>query len=129
MKVCSTLLTVTALSSVLAVTGAASPPAAAPTARPSAVHSAQIELTQFSSIIGIFIGDGTAEHPDAGLLIGDGYSYIPGVDDLPGRVCADGKACDGGRGGFLLGNGGTGSTAVTAATAVPSETAVMAARG
>ena len=26
-------------------------------------------------LIGIFIGDGTADHPNAGLLIGDGFSY------------------------------------------------------
>ena len=42
------------------------------------------------SIIAIFISDGTIDHPDAGLLIGNGY---------------DGG---GGRGGFLIGDGGDG---------------------
>src|SRR5215475_5231299 len=51
-----------------------------------------------TGFIGIFIGNGTAEHPNAGLLIGNGYQG------------ADGQA--GGRGGLLIGNGGAGGAGV-----------------
>ena len=46
-------------------------------------------------------GNGTAEHPDAGILIGNGYSYTSYAG-----ACAMG-ACNGGDGG-LIGNGGSG---------------------
>ena len=52
-------------------------------------------------LISIFISDGTAERPDAGLLIGNGYSF----DALS---CSGSAACDGGRGGLLAGAGGNG---------------------
>ncbi len=45
-------------------------------------------------------GNGTAEHPDAGLLIGNGYSY-------DATSCAGQTICNGGKAG-LLGNGGDG---------------------
>lgn len=51
--------------------------------------------------IRIFVGDGTAERPDAGILMGNGYSYT----SYEG-ACTSG-ACDGGNGG-LIGNGGNG---------------------
>ncbi|WP_162627847.1 hypothetical protein [Mycolicibacterium setense] len=52
-------------------------------------------------LIGMFVGDGTAENPNAGLLIGKGYSY--------GTVAGDcASSCDGGRGGLLMGQGGNG---------------------
>lgn len=54
-----------------------------------------------ADLIRIFIGDGTADRPDAGLLFGDGFSY-------DASTCAGIWACDGGRGGFLFGNGGNG---------------------
>ena len=54
-----------------------------------------------ADLMRIFIGDGTADHPDAGLLFGDGFSY-------DASTCAGIWACDGGRGGFLFGNGGDG---------------------
>jgi len=47
------------------------------------------------------VADGTADHPDAGLLFGTGFSFdafsCPGVN-----------ACSGGKGGALLGDGGDG---------------------
>lgn len=52
-------------------------------------------------LIGMFVGDGTAENPNAGLLIGKGYSYGTVEGD-----CA--SSCDGGRGGMLFGQGGNG---------------------
>ena len=49
----------------------------------------------------MFIGNGTAEHPNAGLLIGNGYSYSAATP-------SDRAACNGGTGGLLAGNGGNG---------------------
>ena len=46
-----------------------------------------------------FIGDGTADNPDAGLLFGNGFSY-------DATTCL-GAICNGGRGG-IFGNGGDG---------------------
>lgn len=54
-----------------------------------------------TDFIHLFIGDGTAAHPNAGLLLGNGFSYDAGT-------CAGTAPCDGGRGGFLVGNGGDG---------------------
>ncbi|MDQ1321455.1 MAG: hypothetical protein QG655_2700, partial [Actinomycetota bacterium] len=54
-----------------------------------------------ADFIGIFIGDGTAEHPDAGLLIGNGYSWNA-------VSCNGNDPCTGGSGGLLLGSGGAG---------------------
>ena len=74
--------------------------------QPRVVTSQDIALTADQGLIGQFIGffisNGTAERPDAGLLIGDGYSYSSFDDAL----CANG--CNGGRGGLLFGNGGNG---------------------
>lgn len=64
---------------------------AAPSAGPD-------ELADF---IRLFVGDGTADHPDAGILFGNGYSFT-GYEG----ACTSGP-CDGGRGG-LFGNGGNG---------------------
>ncbi|HPZ94621.1 MAG TPA: hypothetical protein PK871_06870, partial [Mycobacterium sp.] len=74
------------------------PAATTPTglAMPTAVGSNPI-----ADFIGIFIGDGTAEHPDAGLLIGNGYSWNA-------ATCTGGDSCTGGNGGLLLGSGGAG---------------------
>ncbi|MFM9035488.1 MAG: hypothetical protein ACKOQ4_14620, partial [Mycobacterium sp.] len=47
-------------------------------------------------------GDGTADHPDAGLLGGSGYTYT-GYEG----ACTSG-ACNGGKAGLLFGNGGGG---------------------
>lgn len=53
------------------------------------------------NLIGIFVSNGTPERPNAGLLIGDGYSWTV-------ATCNQGTACAGGRSGLLLGNGGNG---------------------
>ena len=50
------------------------------------------------ALVAIFISNGTPEHPDAGLLIGNG------ADGGPGQ--------DGGNGGLLFGNGGRGGDGV-----------------
>jgi len=50
------------------------------------------------ALIAVFISDGTAEHPDAGLLIGNGWSAPAG------------SGLNGGRGGLLIGNGGDGGS-------------------
>src|SRR5581483_7678373 len=49
-----------------------------------------------SAFIAVFISNGTADHPDAGLLIGNGYQGAPGQR--------------GGNGGLLFGDGGAGGT-------------------
>lgn len=47
-----------------------------------------------------FFGNGTAEHPDGGILIGNGYSWTS-------ETCSGGSACNGGNGG-IFGSGGDG---------------------
>jgi hypothetical protein len=56
---------------------------------------------QPGSVIRLFIGDGTADNPNAGILLGNGYSYTS-----YGGACTSGP-CTGGNGG-LIGNGGSG---------------------
>lgn len=46
-------------------------------------------------------GDGTAENPDGGILIGNGFSYTA-------QTCPGVNACAGGNGGLLAGSGGDG---------------------
>ncbi len=70
------------------------PSAAASTA--GSVASGQPVKTLFQSLF----GNGTAEHPDAGILIGNGYSY-------DASNCAGQTICQGGNAG-LLGKGGDG---------------------
>ncbi|WP_431240527.1 hypothetical protein ACQ86B_14275 [Mycolicibacterium aichiense] len=48
----------------------------------------------------MLVDEGTAEHPNGGLLIGNGYSPDP-------ATC--GNACNGGNGGRLVGDGGEGA--------------------
>jgi len=55
---------------------------------------------QPGSILGIFFGPGTAEHPNGGILIGNGFSWSA-------TTCPAGTVCNGGNGG-LIGNGGSG---------------------
>jgi len=54
-----------------------------------------------ADFVRIFVGSGTAENPNAGVLIGNGYSYM-----AYGGACTTG-ACNGGTAG-LIGNGGDG---------------------
>ena len=56
---------------------------------------------QPGDVLRFFVGDGTAENPDAGILAGNGYSYTAYAG-----ACSSGP-CNGGNGG-LLGNGGNG---------------------
>ena len=53
------------------------------------------------SVLRVFVGNGTADNPHAGILLGNGYSYT-----TYDGACTTG-ACDGGNGG-LIGNGGDG---------------------
>ena len=46
------------------------------------------------SLWSFFFGNGTAEHPDGGILIGNGYSWTA-------LTCTSGDACDGGDGGIF----------------------------
>lgn len=54
-----------------------------------------------ADFVRIFVGDGTAERPNAGILVGNGYSYTGYAG-----ACTTG-ACNGGNGG-LVGSGGSG---------------------
>ena len=55
------------------------------------------------AVYGIFVSNGTSGSPNAGLLVGNGYSYSS-FD----TQCVGSFVCDGGRGGLLLGAGGNG---------------------
>ena len=54
-----------------------------------------------SDFIRFFVGNGTADNPNAGILFGDGFSYT-----MYEGACTSG-ACNGGNGG-LIGSGGSG---------------------
>lgn len=74
---------------------------AAVTASRSGVPVAAARARPVLNFIRLFIGNGTAANPNAGLLVGNGFSYDAGT-------CTGTAACAGGRGGFLVGNGGNG---------------------
>lgn len=90
-----------------AATGSVSPapakaiPAAAATASQSAGPGAAAAKRPIADLIRVFVGNGSAANPNAGLLFGNGFSY-------DASTCAGTSTCDGGRGGFLVGNGGDG---------------------
>lgn len=65
-----------------------------------AAAAATGQSAPIADFIGKFIGNGTADHPDAGILIGNGFSYSAGT-------CVGETVCDGGDGG-ILGDGGDG---------------------
>jgi len=98
--------------SVRAATRAARPGtvgAAAPGVQAATVANARASATTtwypgaaVGAIYYVFVHNGTAADPNAGLLFGDGYSYIGGVG------CATGAVCNGGNGGLLVGSGGDG---------------------
>lgn len=50
--------------------------------------------------LGLLVGNGTAEHPNGGILVGNGYSWTD-------ATCTGSSACAGGNGG-IIGNGGNG---------------------
>lgn len=70
----------------------------------SAVAPRGKALGQPGPIVTFFISDGTQDHPNAGLLIGNGFSYTFDSCSTGGVA----GTCNGGRGGLLLGNGGSG---------------------
>ena len=57
-------------------------------------------------VFSFFVGNGTAEHPNAGILVGDGFSFT--ADDVGGPNCTEGSPCNGGNAGLLFGSGGNG---------------------
>jgi hypothetical protein len=74
-------------------------PAAAAGPRPAAAATST-RNRPIANFVRTFVGNGTAAHPDAGILAGNGYSWTA-------QSCPTGTACDGGSAG-LLGNGGNG---------------------
>ena len=83
-----------------ALLGAAAVPVGAVSARAVGVSGWQPGQL-VAGVVSIFVSDGTAAHPNAGLLVGNGYSF----DALS---CTGSAVCNGGRAGLLLGNGGAG---------------------
>ena len=75
----------------------ANPPVGAVVASAGAAATAN----PIADFVRLFVGSGTAENPNAGVLIGNGYSYM-----AYGGACTTG-ACNGGTAG-LIGNGGDG---------------------
>jgi len=71
--------------------------AAAGVLTPTALASAR--TWQPGSVIRLFVSNGTAAHPNAGLVIGTGYSFGRSAGD-----CTVSSGCSGSRGGLLLGN-------------------------
>lgn len=77
------------------------------TAAPSAGQTASAVAENWhpgqfiGSLVSVFVSDGTAAHPDAGLLLGSGFSFTE-------LTCAASAVCHGGNSGLLGGNGGNG---------------------
>lgn len=69
---------------------------------PAPEANATAKATSGGPFLGLF-GNGTPEHPDAGLLIGNGYSWAPFGE------CPSDQVCDGGDAGWLFGDGGAGA--------------------
>ena len=67
----------------------------------SATGSAWHPGKYLGDFVAVFISNGTMTHPNAGLLIGNGFSY-------DSTTCPVGSMCDGGNGGILFGDGGNG---------------------
>ena len=65
--------------------------------QPQAAAAIADPLTAF---VRVFVGNGTKDNPNAGLLLGNGYSYS--APDCPSG------ACNGGNAGLLWGDGGSG---------------------
>ena len=95
----------TALASVAAQEVAASARVqAAAVGTPSASAAAVWQPGQvLRAVYGIFVSNGTSGSPNAGLLVGNGYSYTSADTQ-----CSGSFVCDGGRGGLLIGAGGNG---------------------
>ena len=76
-------------------------PAAKQVSRSQAAPTGKTVGSKPGPIVSLFISDGTLSHPDAGLLIGNGFSFTA-------VSCAANEQCNGGNGGLLYGNGGNG---------------------
>lgn len=70
-----------------------------PTSRPTALTPSSAAPKGLGNLPRLF-GNGTPDHPDGGIFLGNGYSWTA-------QTCTTGNACKGGNGGFL-GNGGNG---------------------
>ncbi|MGI9186588.1 MAG: hypothetical protein ACR2J9_03545, partial [Gaiellales bacterium] len=78
------------------------PPPTTVRVRQSRVSKVIAQIKRASApCVGRLFGNGTAAHPDAGILGGNGFSYSA-------LNCKGTAACDGGDGGRLQGNGGNG---------------------
>jgi len=67
---------------------------------------AAVTANQIADLFYLF-GNGTPERPNAGLLVGDGYSFTENdVDVTP--YCVYAQPCNGGNAGLLFGKGGNG---------------------
>ena len=86
---------------VNAAAGSGGNPRTATPATTSFSQPAQPGGWQPGSLLRVFVGNGTADNPNAGILLGNGYTYRE-----YGGACTTG-ACDGGAGG-VIGNGGGG---------------------
>ena len=79
--------------------------------RPAAVSSrlSAFAVTPFADVMRGLIGDGTADHPNAGVLAGDGYTYMTYAGACLSGACTGGNAglLGNGGGGFAGGNGGS----------------------
>jgi hypothetical protein len=81
-------------------TGEPADPLAGAAARSGFPTAAAVGAWQPGSVLRIFIGNGTADNVNGGILLGNGYSW-------DSASCTSGTACNGGNGG-LIGSGGNG---------------------
>ena len=88
-------------SSPLATISGHGGPGRVPVSAVVASAGAAATANPIADFVRTFVGSGTAENPNAGVLIGNGYSFT-----AYGGACTTG-ACSGGTGG-LIGNGGDG---------------------
>ncbi len=87
--------------SAVTATGEPLDPSAKSAATELISPAASATTNPIADFVRIFVGDGTADNPNAGILFGNGYSWTG-----YGGVCTAG-ACNGGNAG-LIGNGGDG---------------------
>jgi hypothetical protein len=98
--------------------GSAGSASDSPVATPTALAGTAAFAQPLFGPGGSLLGDGTAEHPDGGLLLGNGFSY-------DASTCASGP-CNGGNAGLIV----TAETATAAEAAeMPASTATAAPAG
>ena len=92
---------------ILGAAASGDPRAAASGAVTASAVTPSPQANPIQSFFGYFVGNGTPDHPDAGILVGDGYSFTANdVGTTP--YCQAGKSCNGGNAGLIFGNGGNG---------------------